>query len=468
MSDQKNHEKPEVYALHQNGGAWQISRRDFLKAAGAGAAALGAGLNSRFVRPAYAEESLEELCKSAPAHKESITDMFASADGKYLVTMDSNQEIKCWDFENFSLLGTKKKSSVGVRCTVGMFNDEPCLVYYDNKDNMIKGSVLPEMGSASDTKVYIGWAVSDVVRDLVLGRRGDIYLTLLNQANAGKKTYRIGKVEKGSGGKKYQNSDNSLYSDSEDISSMILIDNEQKALMKTGGSRFRIVDLINGSSEDPDIPEVKPSTEFCTVPGDTAVLFAESNSSMVAAHYGLFSLKDGSMIWTQNISGPKPDSPVIVSTAVTPDGSMGILLGKKSKQMIWLISMSDGSVKRQLEIGDPSDSCSKIIVSGDGSKFAVANGKSVLFISLPDLKLIGCPVDLDIMKDNVKGIEIQRTDQVTGRIVTYTLPCGSPIPAGAVCTCNCVAGRVPSCSCVGHVSKPGGGGGGGGHYWHPN
>ena len=61
--------------------------------------------------------------------------------------------------------------------------------------------------------------------------------------------------------------------------------------------------------------------------------------------------------------------------------------------------------------------------------------------------------------------------------VSWTLPCGSPVPAGAVCTCNCVA--VPAgtrnslttctcnkvctcntvCSCVGHVTS---------HYWHPN
>lgn len=34
--------------------------------------------------------------------------------------------------------------------------------------------------------------------------------------------------------------------------------------------------------------------------------------------------------------------------------------------------------------------------------------------------------------------------------VTWTQPCGSPIPPGAICTCNCVA--VPTCSCVGHCS----------------
>ncbi len=42
----------------------------------------------------------------------------------------------------------------------------------------------------------------------------------------------------------------------------------------------------------------------------------------------------------------------------------------------------------------------------------------------------------------------------TGIARTYTLPCGSPIPAGAVCTCNCIPGKaaVP-------VPVPSGGGG---------
>ena len=41
MSRQMNKEKPEVYALRQDGENWQITRRDFLKVAGVGAAALG-------------------------------------------------------------------------------------------------------------------------------------------------------------------------------------------------------------------------------------------------------------------------------------------------------------------------------------------------------------------------------------------------------------------------------------------
>lgn len=44
---------------------------------------------------------------------------------------------------------------------------------------------------------------------------------------------------------------------------------------------------------------------------------------------------------------------------------------------------------------------------------------------------------------------------------TRTMPCGTPIPDGWICTCNCVT--VPSCSCDGHCSCDGQGG----HYWYP-
>lgn len=48
-----------------------------------------------------------------------------------------------------------------------------------------------------------------------------------------------------------------------------------------------------------------------------------------------------------------------------------------------------------------------------------------------------------------EGITYKYTD-LYGNTYTYTLPCGAPIPAGAICTCNC----VKLCSCVGHVAPP--------------
>lgn len=46
-----------------------------------------------------------------------------------------------------------------------------------------------------------------------------------------------------------------------------------------------------------------------------------------------------------------------------------------------------------------------------------------------------------------EGITYKYTD-LYGNTYTYTLPCGSPIPEGAICTCNCVT----LCSCVGYVA----------------
>ena len=47
-------------------------------------------------------------------------------------------------------------------------------------------------------------------------------------------------------------------------------------------------------------------------------------------------------------------------------------------------------------------------------------------------------------------IRYSQYDQATGRTVTYTLPCGTPIPPGAVCVCNCVpvaASTGSDCTC---------------------
>ncbi|MEW6208075.1 MAG: hypothetical protein AB1631_06895 [Acidobacteriota bacterium] len=41
---------------------------------------------------------------------------------------------------------------------------------------------------------------------------------------------------------------------------------------------------------------------------------------------------------------------------------------------------------------------------------------------------------------DTKAISYTVYDRVTGRRITYTLPCGSKIPPGSVCVCNCVRG----------------------------
>ena len=48
--------------------------------------------------------------------------------------------------------------------------------------------------------------------------------------------------------------------------------------------------------------------------------------------------------------------------------------------------------------------------------------------------------DPGTMDKKDEAVRFDRTETATGQTISYTLPCGSPIPPGAVCTCNCVAG----------------------------
>ena len=68
MDRENSSERPEVYALRKDGGNWQLSRRDFLKAAGVGAAVLGVGSGSGCSR--------EKPTETAPA----VTGGTAAAD----------------------------------------------------------------------------------------------------------------------------------------------------------------------------------------------------------------------------------------------------------------------------------------------------------------------------------------------------------------------------------------------------
>ena len=198
MNEQNKQERPEVYALRQDSGIWQISRRDFLKAAGIGAAAVSAGLNGRLVRPVSADEDITSVCKNAPAHESNITKLSASADGKYLVSWDISKAIRCWDIENYALLGTMS-GNLGNYRAVGLYGGKPCLFRAFNTDKKLLINELPEMAASSEKKVDPGWTGSDIITDMSSGPDGILYFNILNQANAGKKTWSIVRMELGSG-----------------------------------------------------------------------------------------------------------------------------------------------------------------------------------------------------------------------------------------------------------------------------
>ena len=431
-----NKEHPEIYALSRESGEWQISRRDFLKAAGIGAAVLGTGFSKGLIRTARAEESLESLCKNTPAHQSSITHMILSADGKYLLTGDRDRVLKSWDFENYTLLRTLK-DGLRKNCTfaAGFLYDKSSLIEIET--DRITYYDLPLRAAQSAGVINI--AESLRCDSYAFDHDGNIY------------GLRSGSVRK-IGRKNSYLSDEVLYTFGDG--------KEGKAMQFLSLSGKILVQMNDGSGLlDPDSGKMIPlgfDTENCALmPGDSAVLTFDGDG------YRLASLIDGTVTWEQPNSALNDAEPNLKAAAMTPDGSIGVLLGGVSKRHLWQISMADGSLMNELDLGDfAMDNPGVIAMAENGAKIAAAVGQSILFISLPDLKVIGCPVDLSEMNNDLEGIEVSGVDPVTGKTVTYTLPCGSPIPAGAVCVCNCVSGSVctcdkvctcdTGCSCVGH------------------
>lgn len=62
--------------------------------------------------------------------------------------------------------------------------------------------------------------------------------------------------------------------------------------------------------------------------------------------------------------------------------------------------------------------------------------KAGLLVSAAFLAISGCATSR-------KNVKIKTYDKVTKTWKTSTLPCGSPIPPGATCTCNCVPVATP-------------------------
>ena len=455
MNQQTNSEKPEVYALRQEDGNWQISRRDFLKTAGAGAAAVGAGLGSAFVRPVLgaSEKELEDVCDNAYSHQSKIDDLLVSADGKYLLSHSyesSGDRLKCWDFDSFVLAGWKKFKTAPYHITSGFIKGKSCAVYWAARK--ICFLELPNVGNSKEETLEIDSKYN--VTAISVAKNGNIFAADDGLRTEGDDDNRILKITKKEGKNSYNKPE--VLSSAEEIKRFSAFDEGKKLFVQYKSGECGVVNTEDGSVNRFDAGSI---IDYAIVPGETSVLVLVGEGS-ASKEYRLYSLPDGEMLWAEDSSMD------FYRIAVTPDGSTAILL---MESRVSLRRVSDGKLIRSENFGTITfGSDGHLAVSGDGTKLAVSRDNSILFISLPDLKLIGCPVDLKEMKDNTKGVKVEGVDVVTGKKVTYTMPCGAEIPAGAVCTCNCVAGATcacnshKSCSCNSHRSSYSS------SYWYPN
>ena len=126
----------------------------------------------------------------------------------------------------------------------------------------------------------------------------------------------------------------------------------------------------------------------------------------------------------------------IMKIAVTPDSKRIVFGGADGSVGILSVARLEGPYQA---LGDHEAGISALAITRDGKILVTGDSSGV--IALWDLEKgdrIGYAFDPAASRND--GITYSVRDSVTGQLITYTLPCGSPIPAGATCVCNCVPG----------------------------
>jgi len=135
--------------------------------------------------------------------------------------------------------------------------------------------------------------------------------------------------------------------------------------------------------------------------------------------------------------------------ALTPDGRT--LVSCSTDRTIKLWSVPAGKLLATLEghWGVPQS----LALTGDGKILASGDSSGVIILwDLERRSFLSFLFDPKASRTDAASYNVY--DKITGMTLTYTLPCGSPIPPGAVCTCNCVPGTYSPPT----YSAPSGGG----------
>ena len=440
----EQNEKPEVYSIKKRKQDWQISRRDFLIAAGTASAAIAAGMNNRGTNPVFAADDMASLCKTGRAHESEITALTVSPFGGFFATGDTTGTIKLWSQPAAELLGTCVIESGGVLALV--FSPDGNTLFWSSDTGFVgdidrENMIIQNTISVSTGENVLDLAVSPDGNTLAAGdESGTILFYNTSNFSAESETVAHGDAILSL---RYSADGSTLYSAGMDAS-----------IRKWRVEGMEMIREI--------ISHEATITAFCLLPGEINLLFSDHENQLI-----LYSQADEKELWS--VEQP---SDTVYSIDVSPDGSLFVTTGTEKKTRIR--SARNGEILRELP--SITDDKQMIAVTPDGRILVSAAGGSVFLWSLPDGELINCPVDLSAMQENEKGITVEKTDPESGKVVTYTLPCGAEIPDGAVCVCNCVGGSVCSCvghvtcscvghttcSCVGHTVTYSY------HYWHPN
>lgn len=434
-------EEPEVYAIEKKGTGIAFSRRSFLGGIGGAAVAMAA-----LEEDSRAEEKTPS-CTDLQAHREAITALVFSPDGKYLVSAGEDSTIKAWQLGDSSLLKTidlKQQSASSLAVTP----DRKTLIA-GCSDNLIRFWRFPQCDSFRSLKTPAGETTSIAVacdNETLISAGDDRIIRVWSLA----KRQQI----------------RALPAHEAAIKALATGQLGQYLCSVDGGGTIKVWHLADG--------ECVATKELSTVI-NAMVMDPKEKFICVSVGGGTdknvrYSLPD--LVQQDEALGSGSSTDAL---AISPDSAL--LAAGDSRRALTLLALGDRRQPIAIEVYP-----SVIAFSLDERLLATAKGEQLIIWILPEGLHRGCLYDPKATKKNVEGRKVEV--QIMGQTVIYTLPCGAPTPPGATCICDCVqvGSWVPKgynqqfsgtvcqcnlictcdtvCSCDSHSYS--------GHYWYPN
>jgi len=403
--------EPAVYAVRKGATGWQLNRRNLFRAAAA--AASGAAL-------AGSAKAADSCPEGSRAHLKEVNGLAVYANGTRLASSSRDMSVKLWSLPDGSLLKTigLTKEALGVFVT-----PDSSLLVTATSDG-VQLFALPDGSLAQTLSAAAQYFTPDSV---AMNKAGTVV------AAADYQTIQIWSLPGGARVRDFK--DESWAS--------VLAFSPDGSLLATGGhssSNVRVWSVAQGTL----VRRLAGTSS-----GIASIAIRPDGGALAASGYDgyvrMWSLPDGAELPSLQISGLWSEALLF-----SPDGRL-LICEESSYPVLWEMP---GGTKVKAASRPSVDIILSMALTPDSELLVVGCVEDIHVYTVPDLRLLDrCMVD---PVASGATTEIVRYTKDGGE---YTLPCGSAIPAGAVCTCNCVPGA--GCPCVNYST-------GGGHYWFPN
>jgi WD40 repeat protein len=445
MSDEKNinpDEEPQLFSVKKgNDGGWQFSRRDFIKGAGAvGVVATLGGVS----HAQDAEETpipIPTIPKGLRAHADVINALAISPDGKLLVSGGNDNKIKLWSLPDGGLIKTIESPvsdetfSPAIRSL--LISPDGTRLFSGGNDNDIRIWSLPDGELLNTLTLH-----TRVVTGLAITPDGTLLISGSASGNE-QERFIVWSLPNGTAIKNLAKETNSRGAVAISPDGTMLVTSEPWGINFWSLPDFELINTREGGSEH--------------------IIISPDGERMVSCdnvyhRLNIRTFPRGSII--KMLDG---HTDTINAIVITPDSKRIISAGDDHTIHFWSLDNREllFSIQATLKMGQYDSGVygvKALAITPDGTLLVSGAGDSTIKLwSLPDGIYVKDLIDIAVALPEFEGAQYSPNDEGSSVI---TLPCGSDIPTGSTCICNCVAGG--GCSCVGYS------GSNGTHYWYPN